>query len=374
MKRFLMMLFVACVFMATLFSVDVFAAEQEIVCGFLPRTYEQNSGPAYEILESYTDMTAFRSFLDTELKACNTEINVSSFNISLDAVNALGQYVYKDIPEAFHVEGMGYSYYSSSSTVAYLRITYNMTKTEYDKTMELCREVASEMLDGLDAPGLSQAEKALILHDRLAVHCEYDCSISKDNIYDMVGPLLNRFAVCEGYAKTYSYLLDQVGIRNYYISSDLLRHGWNIVYIDGEKYHVDVTWDDPTEDATGLVRHVNFLRSTDGIISTGHHVNGRYDFDGSPVNTQYDEAFWQNSDTAFQLIDGDLYYIDNGSFNDGVYLMQVKSGADEKVLNVSDDWNTSEGYWGDGFQRLSSDGKDLLFSTSDGVYCYSIDC
>ena len=30
------------------------------------------------------------------------------------------------------------------------------------------------------------------------------------------------------------------------VLSDALNHAWNKVYIDGVAYHVDVTWDDPT--------------------------------------------------------------------------------------------------------------------------------
>ena len=36
-------------------------------------------------------------------------------------------------------------------------------------------------------------------------------------------------------------------------------HTWNIVTVDGERYHVDVTWGDPVPDTPGEVNYRWFL-------------------------------------------------------------------------------------------------------------------
>ena len=154
---------------------------------------------------------------------------------------------------------------------------------------------------------LSDVEKALILHDRLAAFNAYDyenymLAVQKQDIslipnesYNAYGALGLGISVCQGYALAYDYLLEQVGIKSEYCSSDVLNHAWNIVYIDNKPYHVDVTWDDHPWDISGKVEHNNFLKSTYGIKETGHNAT---DYITTPVDTTYDNYFWQNS---FQL-------------------------------------------------------------------------
>ncbi len=363
MKRFSALLLTAIILCSTLFPTAVFAQEQILIIeGVLP-TYEKNSGPSYEALRNYVDMTALRAYLDEKLQGCVTEFDVSQYNIPVSMVDKLIHYIYKDIPEAFHVQGMSYSYNPLGGNVLSLYPTYGLSKTMYDYYLKQCQDVAAVMTRGLDDARLSDAEKALILHDRLAVYNEYDISCQAPYTYEMVGALVNRTSVCEGYSMAYSYLLDQVGIRNYYVTSELLNHGWNMVYIDGVPYHVDVTWDDPLTDTLGYVSHDNFLRSTGGMLSTGHRKNGAYDFGTVAQDTRYDNAYWQCSQTSFQLLDGQLYYVDASSYE--TKLMQVTDGEDRFLANT--------GF--DGFEspKLSSDGQDLLYSSEDKVYRYCVE-
>ena len=124
------------------------------------------------------------------------------------------------------------------------------------------------------------------------------------------GHMIHWDKLCE-----YYYLLDDIGVKVDYCDSEQLNHIWNLVYINNVPYHVDVTWDDIAwgngqRGAEGAVNHDNFLRSTSGIVSTGH--NGT-DYDTTPNSSVYDNYFWQNSSTEFQLIGNEIYYIDNVS-------------------------------------------------------------
>jgi len=374
LKRFFLILLLALAFLAVFPDQAALAQTEKKMMVSVSPTYQMNSGPAREELEEYVNMTEFRTYLDANLKACNESIDISSYRIPLDEYQALSDYVYKEIPEAFHVGLLSFSYYSNSSDIAEIDVDYSMSKSSYDTYLKECREIADEMLEGLDHPSLTDEDKALILHDRLALHNSYDYTFNAPYAHEMLGALVFRSSVCEGYAMAYSYLLDQVGIRNYYVSSTLLNHGWNMVYIDGVPYHVDVTWDDPYYGQAGSVEHDNFLRSTEGFIATGHHVNGAYDYDSSAVDTRYDSAFWQTVCTAYQVIDGELYYVyAGGVFNPGIggtKLMRVRDGGDEVVAEIFDNFET-DGYWyGDGYQKLASDGRDLIYSTGHAVYRY----
>ena len=72
---------------------------------------------------------------------------------------------------------------------------------------------------------MSDLEKAIVLHDYLAVNCEYDyenylANKIPDASYTAYGVLVNRTAVCQGYALAYKYLLNQTGIDCYMVSSE----------------------------------------------------------------------------------------------------------------------------------------------------------
>ena len=116
-------------------------------------------------------------------------------------------------------------------------------------------------------------ETALWLHDWLTGHATYDKSLK---IYGPDGVLLQGSGVCQSYRSAYQLLLDEAGIENTFINSEAMNHTWNLVKIDGEWCHVDVTWDDPTLGGTandpivsGSERHTYFGMS-DEVIKLDH--------------------------------------------------------------------------------------------------------
>lgn len=330
-----------------------------------PPVYASSKAELQE-LEAVVDIDELKAYLFEQFKSCPKYIDVSAFNIpnNSDNADALKQLIWEELPIAFHVRGLGTS---GLSDITVISATYYYSSDEYLDMYSECVEAADRILAGIkNNEGLSDTEKALLIHDRLALACEYDFN-NTDNMYDLYGALVNGIAVCQGYAEAYDYLLEQVGIDSFICSSEQLNHAWNIIYINNKPYHVDVTWDDyawqnGARGAVGIVGHENFLRSSDGIYAAGHEAD---DYDTSPSDTTYDSYFWQNSDTAFQLIDGEIYYIDNVNATLNRY-------SDNKALcDVSDMWEFSYGHWGN-HARLSADGTNLFYSLSDAVYKYDL--
>ena len=111
----------------------------------------------------------------------------------------------------------------------------------------------------LGQTGEDTIENLKIVHDYLADTIEYDVDAGK-NVYNIYGALVNRKAVCEGYARAYKLILDELKIpciiacgtaKN--SSGKIESHAWNYVQIDGNWYAVDVTWDDPVIIGSGNV-------------------------------------------------------------------------------------------------------------------------
>lgn len=82
-----------------------------------------------------------------------------------------------------------------------------------------------------------------------------------------------------GFSKLYKLVLDELGIENYLIYgkgfvhtlSDSEEHAWNLVKIDNDFYHVDVTYD-ATLSMHDYIRYDYFLID-DTLISVDHYWN-----------------------------------------------------------------------------------------------------
>ena len=84
-------------------------------------------------------------------------------------------------------------------------------------------------------------EKALWFHDWLINNAYYDETYT---YYSADSILLRGTGVCDGYSKAYQLLLRAAGIATERCTGG--NHAWNYVKLDGEWYHIDPTWDDPT--------------------------------------------------------------------------------------------------------------------------------
>lgn len=326
-------------------------------------------------ISAVTDLKGLTKVILEAVSGCVRETDISSFNIPLYLVSSVSHYIWYNLPEAFNLKGTSYTYNERTKlleTVIFDFCTFADTAEEYASCHKEFLKAAGRLLDGIEGNGnLSDVKKALLLHDRLAVNTQYDYDFYTDTElkHSAYGALVKKTAVCQGYALAYMYLLDRVGIKNSYCSSDALNHAWNIVYIDGKPYHTDVTWDDVSWDSyergvEGMVRHNNFLRSTKGLFEQEHAAA---DYDKSPVDTTYDDFFWQDSECEFQLIGNDIYYLDN---TNGAIR---KYGDTKNLADVSDIWMAGyPHYWIGNFARLSSDGENLLYSKTDGVYSLTL--
>lgn len=67
--------------------------------------------------------------------------------------------------------------------------------------------------------------------------------------YDMVNNLEDfkkTFYDCAGYSNAFQYYMQRLGIPSAVLFGDANgNHAWSLVYLDGEYYEMDVTWNDP---------------------------------------------------------------------------------------------------------------------------------
>ncbi len=195
-----------------------------------------------------------------------------------------------DHPEVFWISSeTPYSYYEMDGE---LEIEFNYVlsgeelegaKKELNKAAEKAFAYAPDNPDDL--------ELEVFINDYLVNHCEY--KTGAELCHTSYGALVNGEAVCDGYSRAFQLLCRNAGISCAVIegTSDFnddknVGHMWNLVQLDGDWYHADVTWND-IDKAKFFCERYFFLNVDDKEIRQDHRINPVY----SPEKHQSGEPF-----------------------------------------------------------------------------------
>lgn len=159
---------------------------------------------------------------------------------------------------------------------------------------------ADRVVDEVVTAGMSDYDVVKSLHDYLVTHCDYDYRVDVGNMpfisHQAQGALLEGTAVCSGYAKAYEALLDAADIPCVTITGYANGyHAWNLVELDGEWYHVDATWDDPTNRGGDYISYDYFLKSDKVMVSRRHRD---WETVHQCTSTKYDQDLLNSQEQA----------------------------------------------------------------------------
>lgn len=143
---------------------------------------------------------------------------------------------------------------------------------------------ADAIVAALVTEGMSDYEKALILHDYMILHATYDYSCQGYTAADI---LLRGTGVCQAYTYAYAELLNRAGITNTYEYGD--DHVWNMACLDGVWVHIDCTWDDPLNTATGqdAENHIFFGVTNYALDGVDNHECYTKPYEATDVTRSY---------------------------------------------------------------------------------------
>ena len=140
-----------------------------------------------------------------------------------------------------------------------------VTKEYTDEQIEEINKVVDKVIKDKLNNSMPIKEKIKVIHDYIIDNTSYDKlkhANKKDTTYHSetaYGVLLEGYGTCNGYADAMAIFLDKLNVINYKISND--EHIWNLVFLDGKWYHLDLTWDDPMSE-TNIKRDTYFLIDT----------------------------------------------------------------------------------------------------------------
>ncbi len=316
------------------------------------------------------------------LEERETTILLEKYGLDRDEVWPLFTQVLNENPRLFYVRNGGGQIWFYGNTVTRMEIQY--VNDIGDAEIAAYEAAVAEALSCI-LPGMSDLQKALVLHDWLVLHKAYDydnylAGTLPEISYSAYGVMVLGTGVCEGYARAYADLLQRCGIPCITVNSTSMNHTWNQVCLDGSWYHVDVTWDDPTPDLPGRVLHTHFLHSdgwvqepTDNVSAHNGWANGR-----NCTDTRYDSgAFWQQINGPVIFTDEDTFWQLRAA---GQYTSQTVSlicrsfstGKETTAAQVKDYWPVWKewSYWLDAYSGLGMMDGCLYFNDTLHIYCY----
>ena len=259
----------------------LFCAFPLVSCGNVQEKYEMiiNSELLYgrDILSTMPNSKALIYAYDNIVVGVNKSlkeipVSDSTHHISKDELEVVVDIYTRDHIEHFWF-GNAYEYSFNDQTVVSLKPNYIMSGSSLEKAKHKLEERVVKLLEGITS-SLSEYEKELLIHDILAQNTVYKEAKNAHNLY---GAIVEGKAVCEGYTEALQYLLNRAGISSFKISgysknpsgssSESESHAWNLVRIDGEFYHVDLTWNDQENQ----IYHAYF-NVTDTVILRDHQI------------------------------------------------------------------------------------------------------
>ncbi len=165
------------------------------------------------------------------------------------------QALYHDTPSFYYLQYLdGFSYGKCIGGFV-MRVTYQYnleTIARYDRQIT---EIIERFEKKYIQENMTEYQKELAIHDFLVRNITYNqdaVNHAKEHpdAHNIIGPLLYRTAVCQGIACAFKLMCDYFRVKCFVVVGNSMYekttesgHAWNMVKLDGNTYHVDVTWD-----------------------------------------------------------------------------------------------------------------------------------
>lgn len=182
--------------------------------------------------------------------------------------------IFNQLCEEYMIETMGMQSYTVTTMMSEndrlcvnIDFSYFGDKYSIDDVKEMKKQSlakAKNIIQDLDLANKTAYECVKAVNQYLCDNCVYPdnepYTLESHSIY---GALIEKSAVCEGYARTAELIFSLCNMDSYYVVGETPQggHAWNLVNVDGQYYQLDITWND-----TSYQPNAYFL-VTDSIMS-----------------------------------------------------------------------------------------------------------
>lgn len=227
----------------------------------------------------------------------NFDENIKTTPKNLDVKKIFNMVLY-DNPEFFYINPCRYSFIKSFKNITIIP-EYIYTKKEAKEIKLKIDSVTKPILNKLKSIPQS-LERERYIHKYIINDIKYKYTISADDIdaHTIVGSFIHKKAVCDGISKAFKYLCDKSKISSNIVEGNAITkdnnfesHAWNMVEIDKNWYHIDVTWDMTLMENDKYVRY-DYFNVTDTDILKDHKDFDKYE---RCINTECNFFYINNS-------------------------------------------------------------------------------
>ena len=327
-----------------------------------------------------------QSIYDSLVTACSgntpTQISIDQdWQMKIEHLDIAYKMFYRDYPEYFWIQNGGWSFSYipdqddipqnieslKNNTVTGISPKYIAAFTNLSQAKSLYNQKVSELTNGLN--GKTEYEKSIILHDRIAETVTYEFTDKDQTSY---GALIEGKCVCNGYARAYQHLLQEVGVTAWYVSGSsykpntltLEAHAWNLVKINGNWYYTDVTWDDSGD--AGFYAYFNMTTSQ----LNEDHIIGEFE-EYLPNATATADNYFVKQNLVFNSYDQNrlISLLNNSDFKAQIYINGDIENFKTQITNNRSTIATALGAIGSYVCSLNSIGNALIIDFDMTVAC-----
>ena len=199
-------------------------------------------------------------------------VDISVWSVTPNDLGKVFSAYEADYPQHFWCDH-AYGYSTMNGKVVEISLQYSMTPAQRDSARIEFNKAVDAVLADLSG-NMSDYEKELRIHDALVNSIDYKAS-GDPNDYTAYGALVRKKGVCESYARAFQYLCYRAGIQCLLVTGNSMGvgHMWNVVKIDGEWYHMDVTWDDPIGPQNSSLPYYDYFNVSTNEIKRTHGID-----------------------------------------------------------------------------------------------------
>lgn len=232
----------------------------------------------YQILSEEKKRIYKELYEGFKTRKADIEIHADPRKITSKDIADIAVFVYNDTPSFYYLDVTEYSYISMPFGYIYSQnyIYTDKEIEEYDRHLEQGLNIFRKKYI---LSNMTEYQKEKIIHDYLVKTIVYDYEALNaanhvDEAFNVLGPLLKKRAVCWGIACAFKLLCDYCQVKSLVVVGDTkpkeseAGHAWNMVKLDGETYHVDVTWDIKEKDDISFC--YDYFNLSDQLIQLDH--------------------------------------------------------------------------------------------------------
>lgn len=165
--------------------------------------------------------------------------------LSYTKIQRLVRCVNYDNPLLFQAPLAVFSWHGTADNVTSITISYDYTSYETASYRKMVEERVDGILQKADG-SVSLVEYIDKIRTDIMLSAAYDDTLSRKNSYECIGVLLDKYGVCESYSRAFQYACQRIGVNCMLVvgQSEGEGHMWNMLMLENDWYHMDLTWDD----------------------------------------------------------------------------------------------------------------------------------